>query len=1045
MRTFASRIIVVLTVLVLWPIAASAQTSAIAGTVKDASGAILPGVTVEVSSPALIEKTRSVTTDGAGQYKIIQLRPGTYSVTFTLTGFNGVRRENLDLTSDFTATVNADLKVGAITETITVTGESPIVDVQNITTRTVMTREVLDALPTGRNIQAVGIMIPGTTIALGGGGALSRDVGGSGGLQQSPLQYRGSADTVQTIEGMRLNNLCANGAYSGVYWNDGSLQEISYVTGADSAEMGQGGMRVNMVPRDGGNLFHGVVFGNYSPSSWASDNCGSAAVGQACTRSNLAGDATFNKTNNFLTNVSQLTKNYDFNPGIGGPIAKDKAWFYAAFRYLGVNKTVADSFYNASTTPFKYVADTSRPGVDDGHIRSVSGRVTLQISQKDKVSYYHDEQDKLRGHWGISSTVPPEASAIEPTPTSFVSVTKWTRTQSNKLLFDAGLAVYDQEYAEIYQPGVFASAIPLVSTLDQSTNKIAGAWNNPADHFSKLFTEQVAASYVTGSHSLRFGATISQARWRLAQQYTLDVTPVTYNGLLPNGNINPVSVTLRLPTDRSNSIPNDSAVFAQDKWTIKRATINAGLRWDWFMSRTLPETLPAGTFNPSVQYSNCADGVNNLNQGCTGQVANWKDLSPRVGVSFDVFGNGKTAIKASVARYVAGVGLAALSITDNNNPETTVGLLDTRAWKDLDGNGSPFDSAGHIQLNELTNSTSTPNFGKNIPSTLTTDPSVLNGWGARAYNWEYAVSAQHELAPRVSIAGGWYRRVFGNQTVTVDNRYSSTNGSYDGPFCANAPADSTLPGGGGYQVCGLYDLKQSVVSLPASSTLTLSSNYGGETNIYEGYEFSLNTRPKPGAFLQVGLNAQKRIFDQCNLVSAGIKSALIDALTEVAEIFPDGTKACHQELPYRPDVKLLGSYTLPLDVQFSATYQFSRGVQNGTIGGNSVLATWSTTPASATTLGRAYSAGLTTKTVNLIANGANYGTENLNQLDFRVSKRFKIDKLGFQVNVDAYNLFNSDWPFAVTNTFSTAATSAYLRPTNVLQSRFVKIGAQFDF
>ncbi len=282
-------------------------------------------------------------------------------------------------------------------------GESPIVDVQNITTRTVMTRDVLDALPTGRNIQAVGIMIPGTTIALGGGGALSRDVGGSGGLQQSPLQFRGSADTVQTIEGMRLNNLCANGAYSGVYWNDGSLQEISYVTGADSAEMGQGGMRVNMVPKDGGNAFHGVVFGNYTPSSWSSDNCGSPGVGQACTRSNLFGDTTFNKTSNFLTNVSRLTKNYDFNPGFGGPIARDKVWFYAAFRYLGVNKTVADSFFDKDPSPFKYVADTSQPGIDDGHIRSISGRVTFQASQRDKVSYYHDEQDKVRGHWGIAA------------------------------------------------------------------------------------------------------------------------------------------------------------------------------------------------------------------------------------------------------------------------------------------------------------------------------------------------------------------------------------------------------------------------------------------------------------------------------------------------------------------------------------------------------------------------------------------------------------------------------------------------------------------
>src|SRR5689334_2592442 len=145
---------------VLLPSALYAQAASIAGVVKDASGAVLPGVTVEASSPALIEKTRTAVTDGSGQYKIVELRPGTYTVTFTLTGFTSVRREGIELTSDFTAAVSADLKLGAVAETITVTGETPIVDVQNITTRTVMTREVMDVIPTGRNIQAVGILIP---------------------------------------------------------------------------------------------------------------------------------------------------------------------------------------------------------------------------------------------------------------------------------------------------------------------------------------------------------------------------------------------------------------------------------------------------------------------------------------------------------------------------------------------------------------------------------------------------------------------------------------------------------------------------------------------------------------------------------------------------------------------------------------------------------------------------------------------------------------------------------------------------------------------
>src|SRR5439155_27147577 len=154
------------------------------------------------------------------------------------------------------------------------------------------------------------------------------------------------------------------------------------------------------------------------------------------------------------------------------------------------------------------------------------------------------------------------------------------RPQTNRLLLEAGLGVYNQEYQEIYQPSVFAGPVPLITLVDSSTNKNANAWNNPADHFSKLFSETFALSYVTGTHSLRVGTTIGQGRWRLVQRWTGDVSAVTYNGLLANGNLNPVSVTLRIPTDRRNPAKNDSAVFAQDKWTLRRATINAGLRRD---------------------------------------------------------------------------------------------------------------------------------------------------------------------------------------------------------------------------------------------------------------------------------------------------------------------------------------------------------------------------------------------------------------------------------------------------------------------------------
>ncbi|MDR1989445.1 MAG: TonB-dependent receptor, partial [Acidobacteriaceae bacterium] len=936
------------------------------------------------------------------------------------------------LTSDFTAAVNADMKVGAIEETIIVAGASPLVDVQSVTTRTVMTAEVREAIPTGRNIQAVGIMIPGTSIGVGGGGALSRDVGGSGSLQQSPLQYRGSGDTVQTVEGLRLNNLCGSGQYSGVYWNDGSFEEFSYVTGADSAEMGQGGMRVNMVPKDGGNTFRGTLTGNYS-GPWSASNL----------RSNLAGDLTYNP-NNTLKNIAELRSIWDFNPSIGGPIVKDRLWFNYTFRHNGVNKTVAGSYYNASSSPFTYVPDLNRPGLDDGHIRSNAFRFAWQASSKDKITVYHDEQGKYRNHWGIASNIPPEASAIQVEPTDFVHVSKWQRTQGNKLMFEAGVAIFDVVYTELYQPGVTGSnalvwnpdairASTVYNIVDQSSGQNAGAWNAPANHWSLVKTYGGAVSYVTGSHSMKFGSTLTQGTRRLTNIYTGDVAPITYN----NGA--PVSVTLRLPRDQWDGIKADIGVYAQDKWSIGRVTLNLGVRYDQFIGQTLPEDLLAGRFNAPLHFGTCADGKNNPAAGCVGTVENWKDISPRVGVAWDVRGNGRTAVKASIARYVAGeaVGTAAAS-----NPIPSLGLTDVRPWNDLDKNGSPFDASGNIQLNELSPSAATPTFGKNI-STTSTDPAVLNGWFKRGYNMEYTVSAQQQLADTLSVNGGFYRRTFGNDTFTQDLRY--TNADYDGPFCITAPSDSHLPNGGGYQVCGLYDLKPSVFAenRPANNLIRSANDFGGTTNRYQGFDINLDKRFGNGAFVRGGISATSRLFDNCNLIKAGY-SSVASGTVRGTEIYPDGTTYCHREYSYRPDAKLLGAYRLPYGIQVSGTYQFSRGVQSGGAG-PSVLANWAVTNAALTAMtGRVWT-GAASRSVALMNEGVNYGDQNLSQLDLRASKSVQVGKYRLRGDIDLYNVSNSNWPYTLSSTFSTASNSQWLQPTNVLQSRFVKVGGSLSF
>jgi len=1034
MRTLL-RMIVAAVWIALLPVPAFAQTSSIAGIVRDTSGAVLPGVTVEASSPALIEKVRSAVTDGAGQYKITTLRPGSYTVTFTLPGFSVVKRENVELTSDFTATINADLKVGAVAETITVSAESPVVDTQSITTRTVMTRDVMDALPTGRNIQAVGIMIPGTALQAGGGNTVSRDVGGSGQLQQSPLSYKGSNDSVQTVEGMRLNNLEGTGQFSGVYWNEASFQEFSYVTGADSAEMGQGGVRINLIPKDGGNTFRGQSFGNYTKGPWQANNL----------RSNLAGDLQYNPANS-LTNVGAIEKIWDFSTSIGGPIKTDKAWFNFTYRNFGTNQTVADAFANANPpsvpgTFAKYVPDKTRLGVNDGYVWSVAPRVTVQATANDKFSTYFDDQRKYRPHWGLDGTHPdPEASGYEVTPTSFVSVTKWTRTQGNRLLYEAGLAVYDQEYTEIYQPSVTGSDVfvwdpaliarsKVYTFNDSSTGLFTNAWTNPADHFSKLFTESASVSYVTGSHAMKFGAAVTQGRRRTLNQWTGDISVLTFN----NGAS--TSVTERIGTEARESIKADTGIFGQDRWTINRATINAGVRFDWYIGATGEGDLLAGRFYAGQHFGPCPDGINNPAAGCVGRVQNWKDISPRLGISYDVFGDGKTAVKTSIARYVNG---DVNTTTGQNNPVGTVPTQSTYNWNDADGNNSIFNADGSVQSNELTPGASTnPNFGKGVVNTVQ-DPATLVGWGVRGYNWEYAASLQHELMPRVSVNGGYYRRWYGNQT-TLQNRALPVDGSaFDGPFCINTPTDARLPASG-QQLCGLYDLKPAFLAKNNTDNFrTFASNFGGVTNVIQGFDFSTVARFSRGTYFQAGINAQKIDTDSCNAPYYALGIIVPGQAGGVSQVGNPEKVFCKQTFPYRPDVKIVGSTTIPFDVQIAGTYQFTQGPN--------LLAPWTATNAALTaagsTLGRALVS--TTKTINILEPGTIYG-ENLNQLDLRASKKFKANRVTFRVDADLYNVFNSNWAFRLNNTFSSTATSQWLRPTDVLQGRFFKIGGQFSF
>jgi hypothetical protein len=970
--------------------ATAARAQAIAGVVTDNTGAVLPGVTVEASSPALIEKSRSAVTDGAGQYRIVNLSPGTYTVSFSLPGFNTARREGIVLTTDFIASVNVELRIGALEETVTVSGQSPLVDVQTVAKQTVFTRELLDALPTARTIQAAGALIPGVT------GTAGRDVGGTTMLQQTAITFR-QGQTIQLWDGFWLSNVqgSGTGGATSFYVNASGAQELSYSTGADAIQIYTNGIALNMVPKDGGNTFRGTAFGDFSTGAWQANNLNDAMRARG------------------VQDLTRTLHNWEINPGFGGPIERNKLWFYGAFRYQVLERTIPDSYYDKNPAWYIYEPDFSRPTVDDGRIPNESLRLTWQIGAKDKVAYWFTNQNKQRRHFFLITGLTPEATGVQKTPHAQAQTIRWSRTQTSRLLFEAGGADGSTLYIEYYQPEVQATCFPASCTpstrlaiTDQATGKSFGAYPPGwSEHGGSMQQVHGAATYVTGTHAFKGGVNFGHGVSPNPTRWIGDAT-LTYN----NGR--PQSVTLRIPRDTSNGWLPDLGLYAQDRWTIKRATMSLGLRYDYFVSHTLDRTLPESRWNPAQFF----EGL---------RVVQWHDLSPRLGVAFDLFGNGKTALKGNFGKYLAAENVSTASTV---NPQLAIGATDTRTWQDLNSDFTIYNPDGSLQTAELGPSTNT-NFGKVIPSNQTTDPRTLKGWSSRPSTSEWQASVQHELTSRLAVTAGYYFRYFANQIAT-DNTLV-TDADFDGPFCIAAPASSDLPGGGAYPVCGLYDIKPTSRGR-VQNHRTFARNFGrGIIEHLQGYELSVNARLGRNSFVNVGIDASRRLLDTCDVPITGAGAA--DRTVDSPE-----KQFCRQVTPFRPDVKIAASQTLPWDLQVSGTYLGANG-QNTT-------ATWNVpNTVIAPALGRDLAAGRTAnKAVQLIEPGKYY-LDRLHQIDLRLSRLFTLRRYRLRADVNVYNALNATYVNSFVTAFTTVGANSFLRPTDVLAGRTMKISGQIDF
>jgi Carboxypeptidase regulatory-like domain len=977
----------------LAPVVAHAQ-SAIGGTVKDATGAVLPGVTVEAASPVLIEKAKTVVTDAEGNYKIVDLRPGTYIVTFTLEGFTTVKREGLELPSNFTATINAELKVGAIAEALTVTGSSPVVDVQTNVKAQVLPREVLDSVPSAKTIQSLGQLVVGVALS-------SPDVGGSRAMQQTYFAVHGvgAAGTMVTVDGLITNGTMADGGVQ-AYHNEAMTQEMVYLTAGGTAETITGGLNINLVPKDGGNRFMGGLKYAKSPAAWQGDNLTSELRAMG------------------VGGVDRIDNFYEFNIEEGGPLLKDRVWFFGAFRRAHYDKPIANTFDLPAGVPVplafqqcRTAAIACEQGISDEKMDNPVVRLTWQISPRNKFAVYNDRAMRLRGHAMGANTDPATVSVVWHTPTFATGSAKWTSTVSSRLLLETGFSFNRERYDNVYQEGIdqprgSAGWYRGARHNDTSTSLLWNASSAQLGNYPDRYNVMSAVSYITGSHNVKVGVQDSWGPYKRWNSANADLYQ-TYNGGTP------FQVTvLNTPIDTGEYLDANFGVYAQDSWRLNRFTFNYGLRWDYAKQHVVGKPAQTGRFASSLPYDDIYLPV-------------WKDFSPRLSAVYDVFGTGKTAIRFGVNKYMTAVTTGFAQIY---NP--TALTTQTLAWTDLNTDdiaqgerGCVYRTAGcEIDFSSLPTS-----FG--VRSLSVFDPELR-----RPYQFAYNLGVSHEVFRGIALTAEWFRSDFKN--LIARNNVARSASDYAAVNVASPIDGSTIT---------VYN----VSSAKVNQVQNVDSTDPNLKRTYNGIELNFNARLPRGARLFGGTSSE---ITETNSCSAATNDPNIS-------IFCDGSK---NQIPWQTSFKLAGTYPLPwYGISLSGSLQalagnalgtaplqygvFTAGTGFGQLNGQGTFqqVTRTTTyPANCKgtcTPGALVIPGLTASSFNvpLVAPGTEF-TPRTNQIDFGLSKNIKWRTASFTPKMDIFNAFNSDDYTAVSSTQYGAAT--YLQPSVILQGRIVRLG-----
>ena len=1060
--------------------AGSANAQAIGqifGKAIDSSGGVLPGVTVTVTGPTLQQPLTQVTqSTGAYQFPVVPI--GKYVVTFELSGFKRVARQNVDVTSGFNAEINATMEVGAMTEEVTVSAAAPVVDTKKTTTGATFTAEILEKIPSARDPWQIINMTPGVQAGL--------NVGGSSSGQQVGLQSRGTGASVQwNLEGGSMTDLSSNS--SAMYYNFDSFEQISVTNGGGDVSVQSSGLSINLITKSGSNVFKGSLVGTFQNDSMQGNN--------------VSEDQFKRGASGFLSGAP-VSKIYNMSGEYGGPLLRNKLWWWVALDKQDINVGVVNFFDRDKGTTCSAYADAQRSGSllgtiafsdleqvqgclknDKTVIKNKQGKLNFQLNASNKFQYLFISDNKYRNARGASANTELEAVTKQtsdiwlkyfPLPTHQLTHT-WIA--SDRLVFNTMLTSVAGGFYLDYQDSIAPEICGLSKYTGATTLAGYPQTANPQCMFNIQpqtirttgnLSRSLGNSYQTkrpsleiktdgtyfltsvlgGDHSLKFGAGYRNNPITTYQHIsgggraqvqcrgnTLANCGDGKTYVPVEGSTAPGLVPYLAQVTRDQLVNNDWWMWSgyiQDSYSRGRLRVNAGIRYDWQQSKWLGGCVPANQILPDLLPSQCEDEATSGVSPVTGQVEELQpfgNLSPRLSLTYDLSGNGKTVLKASGSYYYATKitlannlsSLGAVTLTWGANPtsgrcSTTPGAS---CWTDA-------NMDGFIQSNELigTPSVSTSLFnlstGLRVPAGSNVDKSAKIG-----RTREVTLGLQRELVANMAVGADFIYRRYDNGTAGYTIGYQPGAAGFPLSSIYAAPLTYTDPLSG--KSAPYYVVQQGAMRPSGIGTITMTRLSYED---YKGVDLTLSKRYSDRWQANLAVTLQTR----SDFLPAG-------SFTNPTGIeFQDGTNGIARYL-----IKFNGSYDLAWGIMASTNLNINDGaIRTMSINGPGQVYGGVNASGNPTTI--SYS------TLNFEERGTTRFEKTV-LWDMGVHKTFTFrgGQNRIKVMLDGFNILNAAPVLGYSsNNISTAGTTSNpVRPSDrintILPPRIFRVGATISF